>query len=338
MRSAPSSAAGSIQAWNIRLRPYAAPIAGRSLAQLAVTLVLLVGCFAAMLVLDAAAGYWAGLPLSLVAGLLVVRLFVIQHDCGHYSFFRSRRACDVVGRLLGVLTLTPYAWWKRDHDRHHAASGDLSRRGHGDITTLTVREYRALPRRRRLAYRLYRHPLVLFGIGPVYQFLLRHRLPLGLGRGDAKGLVSILGTNLALAALLVGCGFAFGFLRFTALWLPVVTVAATVGVYMFFVQHQFETTYWEEHGRWDFVTAALKGCSYFRLPRPLDWLTGSIGYHHVHHLSARIPNYRLRSCFDEVPGLGAATAITLAQSIRCTRLALWCEDRRRLLSFREALA
>ncbi len=334
----PAAPGGSLLEWNRLLRPYAAPAAAVSLFQLGLTLALLIACFATMLELAALAGTWAGVALSPVAGLLLVRLFVIQHDCGHYSFFRSRRACDMVGRLLGVLTLTPYTWWKRDHDRHHASSGDLSRRGYGDVTTLTVREYRALSRRQRLLYRLYRHPLVLFGIGPAYQFLVRHRLPLGLDRGDARGRISIAGTNLAIAVLVLGGGSAFGFGRFAALWLPAVVVAAAAGVWMFFVQHQFEATYWEDGEHWDFVAAALKGCSYFRLPRPLDWLTASIGYHHLHHLASRIPNYRLRACFDAVPALHAATAITLGQSFGCARLALWCEERRRLLSFREALA
>jgi omega-6 fatty acid desaturase (delta-12 desaturase) len=327
-----------LQDWNRLLRPYAAPAAGRSVGQLALSVALLVACFAAMLELAAIAGTWAGLPLSPVAGLLLVRLFIIQHDCGHHSFLRSRRACDMVGRLLGVLTMTPYEWWKRDHDRHHASSGDLSRRGHGDITTLTVREYRALSRRRRLLYRLYRHPLVLFGIGPAVQFVIRHRLPLGLARGDTKGLLSIVGTDAAILALFLGGGLAFGFGRIAALWLPAMAVAASAGVWMFFIQHQFEDTYWEEREHWNFVAAALEGCSYFRLPRPLEWLTASIGYHHLHHLASRIPNYRLRPCFDAVPALHAVTAISLRQSFGCARLALWCEERHRLLSFREALA
>lgn len=336
MTSTPS--AQTPAAWNQLLRPYANPTTGRSLGQLALTLGLLMASFAGMLALESAGGWWLGALLSPVAGLLLVRLFIIQHDCGHYSFFRSRKACDLVGRVLGVLTLTPYVWWKLDHDRHHASSGDLSRRGYGDITTLTVREYKALSPRGRLMYRLYRHPVVMFGIGPLYQFLLRHRLPIGLPKDDTKSVGSILWTNLFIVLVFVACGFAFGFLRFTSLWLPALAVAATAGVYMFFVQHQFESTYWEEHDNWDFVSAALKGCSYFRLPRLLDWVTGSIGYHHVHHLAARIPNYRLRACFNEVPALRVAKEITIKDSFSCARLALWCEERRRLLSFGEAMA
>jgi omega-6 fatty acid desaturase (delta-12 desaturase) len=265
-------------------------------------------------------------------------VFIIQHDCGHYSFLSSRKACDWLGRVLGVLTLTPYTWWKRDHDWHHSSSGDLSRRGYGDIDTLTVAEYKALPVMGKLGYRLYRSPLVLFGIGPLWQFLVRHRLPVNLRKDDRQSAMSILTTNVAVAGMLaLGC-WALGFGTFLALWLPVLAVASTAGVWMFFVQHQFETTHWAQAEKWSFVAAALKGCSYYKLPRPLEWVTGYIGYHHIHHLAARVPNYRLRQCFEEVPALAQATTITFLESLKCSRLALWCEERQRLLSFREALA
>ncbi len=327
-----------VEEWNLLLRPYARPGTVRSVVQLATTLGLLFAGFAAMLLLDRFVGYWAGLVFALPTGLLLVRAFIIQHDCGHRSYFRQRWACDLVGRCLGVLTLTPYQWWKRDHDRHHAASGDLSRRGYGDIDTLTVQEYKALSGWRRAAYRLYRHPVVLFGVGPLFQFLVRHRLPLGLPKGDRKGLLSILTNDLAVAGLVLVGGWLLGFDRFSALWLPIMAVAATVGVWMFFVQHQFETTYWAGRKEWSFVTAALRGCSYYRLPAPLEWLTGWIGYHHIHHLASRIPNYRLRACYREVPALRTVTVIGFWQSLGCARLALWCEENQRLLSFRDALA
>ena len=324
--------------WNRVLRPYAVPDTGRSLRQLAVTLSLLLGCGAAVLLLDAWVGTWAALPLTIPLGLMVVRAFIIQHDCGHLSFFRQRWACDLVGRGLGVLTLTPYYWWKSDHDWHHASSGDLSRRGFGDIDTLTVREYRALPRWRRLAYRLYRHPAVLFGVGPLYQFLIRHRLPIGLRKDDRRAARSILITDIAIAAVIVVGGLLLGFVHFFSLWLPVMAVAGTVGVWMFFVQHQFETTYWAERKNWSVVTAALQGCSYYRLPGVLEWLTGSIGYHHIHHLASRIPNYNLKTCYREIAALRTATIVGFRESLGCARLALWCEERQRLLSFREAMA
>ncbi len=325
-----------IKGWNGLLRPYAAPDPRRSLTQLAITLLLFVGTVGAMLALDQRFGYWAALPVALPAGLLVVRLFIIQHDCGHHSYFRRRAACDWVGRVLGLVTLTPYGWWRREHDRHHATSGNLSRRGHGDIKTLTVREYNALSRWRRLYYRLYRHPIVLFGLGPAFQFMIRHRLPFALSPGDRQGRRSIMLNNLALLAVLVAGGHLLGLGRLLALWGPVMVVAGTVGVWLFFVQHQFAGTYWAPDERWSFVTAALAGSSYYRLPRPLEWLTAWIGYHHIHHLAPRVPNYRLPNAYQELAPLREARVIGIRESLSCARLALWCEERQRLLTFREA--
>ena len=327
-----------LEDWNKLLRPYTVPITGRSLSQLAVTLGLLFAGFAAMVLLDHWVGYWAGLLFALPTGLFLVRVFIIQHDCGHQSYFRQRWACDLVGRCLGVLTLTPYQWWKRDHDWHHSSSGDLSRRGYGDIDTLTVKEYRDRSPWRRALYRMYRHPLVLFGIGPSFQFLLRHRLPIGLRKGDRQSRLSIISTDLVVLAMLATGGALMGFWHFTALWLPVVTVAATAGVWMFFVQHQFEGTYWAGRDRWSYVAAALQGCSYYRLPGLLEWLTGYIGYHHIHHLASRIPNYRLKACFAEVAALQDVTVVDFRQSLACAKLVLWCEETQKLLAFRDALA
>ena len=324
--------------WNRRLAPYAGADHRRSVAQLVLSLALFAAAIAAAhLARDA---HWAlGLPFSLAAGLLVVRLFVIQHDCGHRSFFRSARACDWTGRALSLFTLTPYGYWRRDHDKHHATSGDLDRRGAGDLDTLTVREYAALSARAKLAYRLYRHPIVLFGIGPTWQFLLRYRIPLGLGKAQRGRMArSVLLHNAALVAFFGALGALLGPAATAAVWLPALLAAATVGVWLFYVQHQFEGTYWERHAGWSFVDAALRGCSYYRLPRWLHWLTGNIGYHHIHHLSSRIPNYRLARVFAEVPELQGAPSIGLLESFRCARLALWCEDRRRLVSFRDARA
>jgi len=326
----------NIKEWNGLLHSYRVPHVGRSLAQLALTLGLFTLCFAAMLMMAAHVGYWAALPLVLPTGLCVVRVFIIQHDCGHHSYFHQRWVCDWVGRGLGLLTMTPYDWWKSDHDWHHAGSGDLTRRGYGDISILTVEEYRSLPRWRRRLYRLYRHPLVLFGIGPAYQFLIRQRLPIGLRRCDRRAVLSILATDIAIAAIVVVCGLTIGFGRFFALWPPVIMVAGTVGVWLFFIQHQFEHAYWRDHEYWSVTAAALQGASYYRLPRPLEWLTASIGYHHIHHLASRIPNYRLRDCFHDIPALQQVTVIGLVDSLHCSRLALWCGERQCLLSFAEA--
>jgi omega-6 fatty acid desaturase (delta-12 desaturase) len=323
--------------WNRVLAAYSKPDVGKSVRQLAMTLAMFVA-----LVVTAHLGnatHWAvGLPFSLAAGIVIVRLFIIQHDCGHRSFFRNAKTCDMVGRGLSLFTLTPYGFWRRDHDKHHATSGHLDRRGIGDIDTLTVEEYRARGSWGRLAYRIYRHPLFLFGLGPSWQFLLRYRLPIWLGRHQRwRNASSILVHDAALAAFFGMLCLAFGWAAVATVWLPAILVAATVGVWLFYVQHQFEDTYWERTQDWEFVDAALQGCSFYRLPGWMHWLTGWIGYHHIHHLSSRIPNYRLAKVFEEVPELRSARSIGILESLRMARLALWCERRRRLVSFAEAV-
>ena len=282
-------------------------------------------------------GYWITLLLAPPTAGLLVRLFIIQHDCGHGSYFRSRRANDIVGRVLGVITLTPYDYWKLAHATHHAMSGNLDGRGVSDIDTLTVKEYRALTRWRRLVYRLFRHPLVLFGLGPGYLFVITHRLPLdlpllrtGLWRG-------VMATNVAITGLLVALAVLIGPIALTMIHLPLVLLGSATGVWMFFVQHQFEDTYWERGENWDFVQAALRGSSYYRLPGVLQWMTGHIGLHHVHHLSSKVPNYRLQECVDRIPELKCVQPITMLGSLGCARLALWDEDSRKLISFRDAV-
>lgn len=324
--------------WNRRLAPYARPDARRSISQLAMTLLLFgTGLGAAHLLHGV---HWLlGIPASLVAGLFLVKLFIIQHDCGHRSFLASDRACDWIGRGISLLTLTPYRFWQQNHNAHHATSGDLDRRGHGDIDTLTVAEYRALGRMGQWRYRVYRNPLVLFGLGPSWEFLLRYRLPLWIaGRQRRQMVTSIVTHDLALVAFFGGLALLFGLATVAAIWLPTVLTAATIGVWLFYVQHQFDTTSWERHENWDFVEAALHGCSLYRLPGWLHWATGNIGYHHVHHLSSRIPNYRLAQVFREVPELQQVRQIGIMESLRCVHLALWCEERRRLVSFRDAHA
>ncbi|MFC3125406.1 fatty acid desaturase [Pseudoroseomonas globiformis] len=324
--------------WSQRLAPYMGADHRRSIGQLVLSLTLFVASVTAGHVAHAFYGM-ASLPFSFLAGLLIVRLFVIQHDCGHRSFFRNTTACDWTGRVLSLFTLTPYGYWRRDHNKHHATSGDLDRRGSGDVDTLTVREYNGSGWRAKLQYRLYRHPVVLLGFGPAWQFLLRYRLPIGLGKVQRGRMVgSILLHNAALMAFFCGLAWFLGPVAVATVWLPAVMAASTVGVWLFYVQHQFEGTYWERHMEWSFVDAALSGCSYYRLPRWMHWLTGNIGYHHIHHLSSRIPNYRLASVFAEVPELREAPSIGLIESLRCAQLALWCEDRRRLVSFRDARA
>ncbi len=280
-------------------------------------------------------GYWLTLVLSVPSAGFLMRLFMIQHDCGHGSFFRSRAARDVVGFWIGVLTLVPYQYWRRTHAYHHAHSGNLDFRGFGDIDTMTVREYLALPPLRRLAYRAYRHPLVLFLIGPAFHFLLKHRYPWDIPRDWTEAWRSIWRTNLALVMIVAAMGLTVGLERFLLVQLPLTLVTCSIGVGLFYVQHQYEETYWHRQEGWDFFDAALQGSSYLVLPRPLQWITASIGLHHVHHLSSRIPNYRLQEAMDAHPELQNVTRVTLSDSIRLATLALWDEDAARLIGFRD---
>jgi len=315
------------------LQTYAQPDVRRSIAQLLVTGSALALLWLGMWV-SLGHGYWITLLLAVPAAGFLVRLFIIQHDCGHGSLFRSRLANDLTGRILGVFTLTPYDYWRRTHAAHHATSGNLDRRGVGDISTLTVREYLALSPWRRLVYRLYRHPLVLFGIGPIYLFILKHRLPLDmpLRSGVWRNLFA---TNAGIAALIAVLAILVGPLALLKLQLPIVLLAASAGIWLFHVQHQFEDSYWQRDPAWSFHQAALRGSSYYRLPRLLQWFTASIGLHHIHHLCSRIPNYRLQECLDENPELHEVRRLTLLQSLRCARLSLWSEESGRMIRFRD---
>jgi omega-6 fatty acid desaturase (delta-12 desaturase) len=314
------------------ITPYLKPDTRLALFQLFTTLVPFMAVMGLMLVaLDH--GYWAGMLLFPVGGVLLVRLFMFQHDCGHGSFFSVRWANDAVGLLLGVLTLTPYTAWRASHAVHHAHTGNLDRRGIGDVTTLTIPEYRALPRWGRLRYRLYRHPIVLFGFGPLWLFLISNRIPPGNPRRRWRDWLSVLGTNAALAVLLVTLILTLGPIAVLCGWLPVTLLAATIGVWLFYVQHQFEDTYWEAKPQWDFQAAALTGASFYDLPRILHWMTGNIGFHHIHHLSSRIPNYRLRACHEANPAFQTAPRLTFWASLKCAKLALWDTERRKLVPF-----
>jgi omega-6 fatty acid desaturase (delta-12 desaturase) len=280
-------------------------------------------------------GYWVSLLLSVPAAGFLVRLFMIQHDCGHGSFFRSRAVNDWVGRAIGALTLTPYDVWRRSHAVHHASSGNLERRGIGDIGTLTVREYLARPRWRRLCYRLYRNPFVMFGLGPAYLFLLQNRLPLGLMRSGLQPWLSSMATNAAIALGVAVMMWLVGVKPFLMVHLPITLLAASIGVWLFYVQHQFEDTFWAQEDAWTVHEAALHGSSHYVLPPALRWFTANIGVHHVHHLCSRIPYYRLPSVLRDHPELAEIGRLTLRDSFACVNLVLWDEQRRRLISFRE---
>jgi acyl-lipid omega-6 desaturase (Delta-12 desaturase) len=320
--------------WARRLAPYAQSVPRRGVLELLVTAVPFVLLWAGALLLVQRGAYW-GLVLIVPAAAFLVRLFMVQHDCGHGSFFRRRRSNDAVGRILGVLTLTPYDYWRRTHATHHATTGNLDRRGTGDVTLLTVAEYRAGSRRQRLAYRLSRHPAVLLGLGPLYLFVLKYRLPVGLMRHGKGPWISTMATNLAIGGLLVGLGAMVGFGTLLLVQLPITLLSGAAGVWLFYVQHQFADTCWVREGRWLFHESALGGSTYYELPALLRWMTANIGIHHVHHLSSRIPSYRLREALVDHPELGAVGRLGLRESVGCFRLALWDEDASRMVAFRD---
>lgn len=319
--------------WFARLAPFRSAHNGRASVEIAITLIPFFALWAGMCALIGAGQYWALIG-TIPAGGLVVRLFIVQHDCGHNSFFSSRRANDWTGRVLSVFTLTPYDHWKRNHALHHAVSGNLDRRGVGDdIITLTVDEYEALGRIGRIKYRLYRHPLVMFGIGPAFVFLLQHRLPWGEEKKRAMHWTSTLATNAGMAALYGLLIYLVGWKAVLLIQIPTIIIGASIGVWMFYVQHQFEGTHWERNSAWSRESAALHGSSYYDLPAPLMWITGHIGVHHVHHLSARIPFYRLTAALKAYPELKNIARLTLWESVKCVKLTLWCEQTRQMVSF-----
>jgi omega-6 fatty acid desaturase (delta-12 desaturase) len=317
------------------LASYCGPQHTRSLLELAITAIPFAvlwatSCFAVL------HGYWwVSLLLAIPASGFLVRLFAIQHDCGHGSFFRIRSANDWIGRVIGVVTLTPYDFWRRTHAVHHATTGDLERRGVGDIDTLTVDEFQLRSRWGRFAYRLYRHPIIMIGIGPAYLFFLQHRFPVGLIR-ERKPWLSAMATNGAIAAVVATLMWTIGVGPFLLVHLPLMLMAASVGGWMFYIQHQFEATSWHGHASWQFYRAALKGSSYYDLPIILRWFTANLGIHHVHHLCSRIPYYRLPLVLRDYPELKDTNRISLRESLACLHLALWDEHNQRLVSFRQA--
>jgi omega-6 fatty acid desaturase (delta-12 desaturase) len=327
----PPSAAARAE-WRDIVTAYQQPNVRRSVIQLSVTLLALSGAFVAMH-FAMRVSYLLALALSFVAAGFLVRTFIIMHDCGHGSFFRSRRANDLVGFVTGTLTLTPYAQWAKDHAIHHATSGRLDKRGYGDIETLTVGEYFALGRLGRLQYRIYRHPAVLLGLGPLW-LVLKQRLHTP-GSAGRREVLSVHLTNATVLLMLVAASLLVGPRVVAAIYAPTVFIAAAAGIWLFYVQHQYERTYWATGGDWDYSTAALAGSSFYRLPRVLDWMTGSIGFHHVHHLSPRIPNYHLRRAHDENPYFQQAHRLTLGESVRTFSLKLWDEEQGRMVGWGE---
>ncbi|MEC9367627.1 MAG: fatty acid desaturase [Pseudomonadota bacterium] len=323
--------------WTQILNKYREPSHLRGFAELAVTALPLAGLWALAWLAYAHGYWWAALLIATLAAGFMLRLFIIQHDCGHGSFFPHKRLNDWVGRVLGIFTLTPYDFWRRTHAIHHATSGNLDRRGTGDIDTFTVREYLALSRFGRLKYRLYRNPVVLFVIGPTFHFAVKHRLPFGLMRNGWEPWISTMATNVGIAIFATGAVWLMGLKGFLIVHAPVVMGAASIGVWLFFVQHQFESTAWSDGQNWNLHETALHGSSHYDLPGPLRWFTGNIGIHHVHHLHSRIPFYRLPQVIRDYPQLGEVGRLTLLESLRCARLVLWDEDRQRLVTFKDAV-
>ncbi len=321
--------------WTRTLMKYREPIPSRSIYELTVTLVPFVAVWiAACWVLSISAALAIALAMA-NAGFLV-RLFIIQHDCGHGSLFRDRRLCNWIGRVIGVITLTPYDVWRETHARHHATTGNLDRRGVGDIPTLTVREFRKKGWLGRTLYRIVRNPVFLFGVVPLYVFFLHNRLPVHLMRSGSRYWLSSMATNAAIGLTLTAIVWIGSWKVLLFIFFPMMFLAAVVGMWFFYVQHQFEDTCWRYEEDWTVQEASLHGSSHYALPGILRWFSGNIGVHHVHHLASRIPFYRLPEVLKDHGVLAQTRRITLWESFRCARLHLWDENSRRLLSFSEA--
>jgi omega-6 fatty acid desaturase (delta-12 desaturase) len=319
--------------WRALLAPYARPHLGRSVRDLLTSVVPYVALTAAgYLLLDVSV--WLALALAPLTAGFLLRTYIVFHDCAHGSFLPGKRANEVAGVLVGLLVWSPYANWKHSHAVHHATAGDLDRRGTGDVTTLTVAEYRAKDRWGRLGYWLFRHPVVMFGIGPIWALVIQPRLTSRSMRPRLKR--SVHATNLALLVVVGGLGLLLGFPELLLVQGPPMYLAAAAGVWLFYVQHQFEDTYWESSEEWSYADAALRGSSYLRLPKVLQFFSGNIGLHHVHHLSARIPNYHLQRAHDDHDVFHSVPTLSLRDGLRATRLKLWDEERGRLVTFAEA--
>ncbi len=316
--------------WKAIVAKYQKPAISRSVWQVVNTLVPYALLWYLMY-RSLAISVWLTIPLALLAGGFLVRVFIIFHDCGHGSYFTSKRANDILGFITGILCFTPYYQWRWEHAVHHSTSGDLDRRGTGDVWTLTVQEYLESSRWKRFAYRLARNPVILFVIAPLFLFLIRERFP---GKASPRReRLSVYWTNAAILVIGAALTWVFGLKAYLLIQLAVVTVAASAGIWLFYVQHQFEGVYWERNEDWDYVTAALKGSSFYKLPRLLQFFSGNIGFHHIHHLSPRIPNYYLPKCHDAEPLFQTVKPITLISSLKSLNFRLWDEQRRELVGY-----
>ncbi len=317
--------------WQRLTLPYQKPDVARSLWQV-LNSVVGYGVLWYLMYRSLAVSYWLTLALSVVAAGLLIRTFIIFHDCGHGSFFRSHKANDLVGFITGIITFTPYDKWRREHAVHHATSGDLDRRGiGGDVWTMTVDEYLAAPWRTRWAYRIYRNPFVMLLIGPSFLFLIRNRFTSRAARRREQ--INVYVTNISIAAVVTLLIATMGWKEYLMIQAPIMMLGGAIAVWMFYVQHQFEEVYWERHEDWEYFPAALEGSSFYKLPQILHWYTGNIGYHHIHHMSPRIPNYFLRRCHEKNPDLASAATITLRTSLRSLAFRLWDEQAHRMVGF-----
>jgi omega-6 fatty acid desaturase (delta-12 desaturase) len=316
-------------AWRQAVAPYQNPDTKRSIWQLINTLVPYFVLFGVM-VWSLNISYWITLLLAIPTGGFMVRAFIIFHDCGHGSFFKSRKANDIVGYITGILTFTPYYHWRHSHAIHHATAANLDRRGTGDVWTATVDEYLSFPKWKRLLYRLYRNPIVMFIISPVFLFGVGHRFA---ARGSKRReRASVYWTNLSLLGILLLAHFMIGLKAYFLVQVPILWIGTAAGVWLFYVQHNFEGVYWERKEDWDFVKAGLTGSSFYKLPKVLQWFTGNIGFHHIHHLSPRIPNYRLENCYRSNP-IFQIRPITLLTSFKSLTFRLWDEKSRQLVGY-----
>ncbi|HEV2075394.1 MAG TPA: fatty acid desaturase [Thermoleophilaceae bacterium] len=319
--------------WRVALAPYARPRLGRSLADLLTSVVPYVALLVLMYMALEVSPLLV-LALSLPAAGFLLRTYIIFHDCTHGSFLHTKRANAWLGTVLGLLVYSPFQSWRHNHAVHHATAGDLDRRGVGDVPTLTVAEYAALPWHRRLGYRLFRNPLVMFGIGPIWALVVQPRLVSRSARPRIRR--SVIGTNVVLALLVAAACLLIGWWQYLLIQWPAALLAGSAGVWLFYVQHQFEDTYWQSSEGWSYADAALRGSSYLKLPKVLQFFTGNIGLHHVHHLSARVPNYNLQRAHDDNPIFHDVPTLTLWDGLRAVRLKLWDPNRGRLVTFGEA--
>jgi omega-6 fatty acid desaturase (delta-12 desaturase) len=315
-----------------RIGAYSAPSNWKAAAEISGTVALLLG-LSGFMIWDIGAGYCFSLLLLPLAGVLVTRLFTIQHDCGHGSYFSSPKINNLVGNILGVVTFTPYHYWKKNHNVHHAFSGNLDKRGIGDMATLTVREYHSLPFLKKAWYRVYRSPAFILIVAPTLLFGVKHRLPLDNPFHSVKSWASVMLTNLGIGAAIAAIILAFGLKAFLLVYLPVTWLGCVFGVSGFYIQHQYEDAYWRKDSDWTYFDAGLHGSSYFEFPRVINWLVNNINLHHIHHLNGRIPSYRLRECLANVPELRAVRKRTLADVPACFTLALWDDERKKMVGF-----